>query len=80
MFVYIIALLHDKNSFDMLDGLRSEQDQTSLCGQATFSKHRTATLPVFQPFLLFPVILLSSHRRPHYLPVDDSSILHADHF
>ena len=54
MFVYIIAL-HDKNSFDMLDELRSEQDQTSSCGQATFNKHRTATLPVFQPFRLFPV-------------------------
>ena len=80
MFVYIIAL-HDKNSFDMLDKLRSEQDQTSPCGQATFSKHRTATLPVFQPFYYFLlIILLSSHTRPHYLPVDDSSILHADHY
>ena len=76
MFVYIIAL-HDKNSFDMLDELY----QTSPCGQATFSRHRTATLPVFQPFYYFLLfILLSFHTRSHYLPVDDSSILHADHF
>ena len=80
MFVYIIAV-HDKNSFDMLDELRSKQDQTSPCGQAIFSKHRTATLPVFQPFYYFLlIILLSSDTRPHYLPVDDSLILHADHF
>ena len=64
----------------MLNEQRSEHDRKSSCGQASFSKHRTAMLAVFQPFHYFPLVIFSSHTRLHYLLVDDSAVLHADHF
>ena len=78
MFVHIIEL-DDKNSYDILNELRSTDDQKSSCGQTTFSKHRTATLLSFAPFYYFLIVILLSYTCPHYLPVNDCLVLHADH-
>ena len=80
MFVYMIVL-HDKITWTCLTNRDRNRIRHRRVDKLLLTNIERRRFRCFNPFYYFLLVIsLPSHTRPHYLPADDSAVLHADHF